>query len=155
MYYKEAAASKKPQQHPGGKGSPMGSPCGPAKYKQPTLRSFIEMRNGLQGSQRQAGDKTTSKPPAKGTGGRDLPAQAKTATKGRIGEGARRGGRIRKVGGVPGPMDQFVEKIAAHEAPKEATDTRPRREKRQKGWEKEGGTREGPGGCKEEKEKEM
>ena len=127
---KEAAASEKPQQHPGGKGSPMGSPCGPAKYKQPTLGSFIEMRSGLQGSQRQAGDKTPSKAPAMGTGGRDLPAQAKTATKGRIGEGARRGGRIRKVGGVPGPMDQFVERTAAHQVQREATDTAVRKEKR-------------------------
>ena len=89
-----------------------------------------------------------------GTGGRDLPVQAKTATKGRIGEGARRGGRIRRAGGVPGPMDYFVERTAAHEAQREATETAVRKEKRQKGSTKEGGTREGPGGRKEDKEEE-
>lgn len=54
-------------------------------------------------------------------------------TKGRVGKGARKGGRIRKVGSAPDPMDQFVERKAAHEASGEATDTGLRRDKRQQG----------------------
>ena len=112
------------------------------------------MRSGLQGSQRQAGDKTTSEPPAKGTGGRDLSAQDKTATKGRFGEGARREGRIRKAGSVPGPMDYFVERKAATKAQREATQTDSRKEKRQKSCDREGSSKEGPGGRKSEMEEE-
>ena len=112
------------------------------------------MRSGLQGSQRHAGDKTTSKPPAMGTRGRDLPAQAKTATKGRFGEGARREGRIRKAGGVPGPMYNFVDRKAAPNAQREATQTDSRKEKRQKSCDKEGSSKEGPKGRKSEMEEE-
>ena len=110
--HKEAPASRKVQQHPGQKGSPLGSPCGLPKYKQPTLGSFLELRSGLEGSLRQAGDYRTPGAPAKGTGGRDLSARAKEATKGRVGEGVRRGGRIRGAKCVPGPMDAFVERKA-------------------------------------------
>ena len=132
----------------------MGSPCGPARYKQPTLGSFFELRSGLQGSLRQAGDKRTSGTPTKGTGGRDLPAKAKEATKGRFGVGARKEGRIRKAGDVPGPMDKFVEKRAATRDQREAPLTVPRKEKRKKSWDKEGRSREGPEGGKSEEEKE-
>ena len=143
---KEAAASKKPQQHPGGKGSPLGSPCGPAKYKQPTLGSFFELRSGLEGSLRQAGDYRTPGAPAKGTGGRDLSARAKEATKGRVGEGARRGGRICGAKCVPGPMDAFVERKTVPQDLREATLTEHRKRQRKKSLDKEGSPEEGAEG---------
>ena len=51
-------------------------------------------------------------------------------------------------------MDRFVERRATPDAQREATHTEARKEKRQKGWEKEGETREGPGGRRKDKEEE-
>ena len=106
------------------------------------------------GSLRQAGDNQPSETPAKGTGGRDLPAKAKEATKGRFGKGARKEERIRRAGGVPGPMDNYVERKAATETHREATKTVFRRENRRNSWDKEGNSREGPEGGKSETEEE-
>ena len=132
----------------------MGSPCGLPRYKQPTLGSFLELRSGLEGSLRQAGDNLTPGAPAKGTGGRDLPAKAKEATKGRFGVGARRGGRIRRAECVPGPMDAFVERKSATGSQREATLTVHRKEQRKKSWNREGSPKEGPKGRKPEEEEQ-
>ena len=143
---KEAPASRKVQQHPGQKGSPMGSPCGLPRFKQPTLGSFLELRGGLEGSLRQAGDHRTSGAPAKGTGGRDLSARVKVTTKGRVGEGARRGGRICGAKCVPGPMDAFVERKTVPQDLREATLTEHRKRQRKKSLDKEGSPEEGAEG---------
>ena len=132
----------------------MGSPCGLPKYKQPILGSFLELRSGLEGSLRQAGDNKTPGAPAKGTGGRDLSARAKEATKGRVGEGVRRGGRICGAKCVPGPMDAFVERKTAPQDLREATLTEHRKRQRKKSLEKEGSPEEGSEGSKLEEEEQ-
>ena len=123
-------------------------------YYTTTLGSFFELRSGLEGSLRQAGDYRTPGAPAKGTGGRDLSARAKEATKGRVGVGARRGGRIRRAECVPGPMDAFVERKSATGDQREATQTVHRKEQRKKSLEKEGSPKEGPKGSKSEEEEQ-
>ena len=51
-------------------------------------------------------------------------------------------------------MDNFLERKAAQNAQREATQTDSRKEKRQKSCEKEGGSREGPEGRKLDMEEE-
>ena len=130
----------------------MGSPCGLPKFKQPTLGSFLELRSGLEGSLRQAGAHKTSGAPAKGTGGRDLSGKVKVTTKGRIGEGARKGGRICGAKCVPGPMDAFVERKAVPQDQREASLTEHRKRQRKKCLDKDGDPEEGAEGSSPKEE---
>ena len=83
-----------------------------------------------------------------------IKVKVKVTTKGRIGEGARKGGRICGAKCVPGPMDAFVERKAVPQDQREASLTEHRKRQRKKCLDKGGGIEEGSEGSSPEEEEQ-